>query len=356
MADQQTPHETNQLNKTNQANQLNKANVQTFWQALDKADVGQLQEVVAEACAPDVAWHGPAPIGDIDGAAAWVDEFWVPFRESFTSLRRETHLFFGGVSNGRRDGDMSKDGQTWVTGTGLFHATFDHDWLGIPATKSEVAIRWGDFSRVVDGRIVEVFFLVDVVDLMAQAGVSVLPPERGTPHLYPPPAAADGHHEEPASTAVTEHSLDHIRAFIFDGLNAFDQSDLASMGMADWFHPNVAWYGPGGIGACLSFQEFEELHQAPWLVAFPDRQVQDLDALFAEGMYSGAPGWSGVIARHTGQYLDVDATGNAIEFNGLDWWKRDGERYIENWVFVDMVHLFDQFGVDLFQRMRDQLA
>lgn len=41
----------------------------------------------------------------------------------------------------------------------------------------------------------------------------------------------------------------------------------------------------------MSFAEFETLHQQPWLVAYPDRQVQDLDALFAEGLYSAAPGW-----------------------------------------------------------------
>ena len=125
------------------------------------------------------------------------------------------------------------------------------------------------------------------------------------------------------------------------------------MGMADFFHPDMRWYGPGGIGACLSLNEFEDLHQRPWLAAYPDRRVQDLDALFAEGAYSGASGWAGVKATHTGPYLDSPATGNQIEFNGLDWWKREGEMYVENWVFVDMVHLFRQLGVDLFERLAE---
>ena len=45
-------------------------------------------------------------------------------------------------------------------------------------------------------------------------------------------------------------------------------------------------------------------------------------------------------------------TGRRIAVNGLDWWKREGEVYTENWVFVDMVHLFRQFGVDLLARAR----
>jgi predicted ester cyclase len=198
--------------------------------------------------------------------------------------------------------------------------------------------------------------LLDLIDLMQQAGVQVLPPSRGLDGVYPPPRADDGVLLDTQNAEVSRHSLEHIRKFIFDGLNKFDQSDLESMGMAGFFHPEVKWYGPGGIGACLTFSEFETFHQRPWLNAFPDRSVQDLTALIAEGNYSGAPGWAGVRATHTGEYLGYPATGNRIEFNGLDFWKREGEMYVENWVFVDMIHLFRQLGVDLIERMRQLSA
>jgi predicted ester cyclase len=152
------------------------------------------------------------------------------------------------------------------------------------------------------------------------------------------------------------YSLDHIRRFIYDGLNKYDQSELESMGIANFFHPDVQWYGPGGIGACLSLQEFQGFHQQHWLIAFPDRLCRDLDALIAEGSYSGAPGWASVKATHAGQYLDCPATGKKVEFNGLDWWKREGEMFVQNWVFVDMIHLFRQFGIDLFERLAQQVA
>lgn len=333
-------------------NQDNKALVWKLWETLDQVSIEQAVKALDDACADSVVFHGPSPLGDMVGVESFVEQYLVPLRASFTDLRRETFIFFGGESNGRRDGDLSLDGHHWVTGTGNLHATFGQEFLGITATHEPVNVRWGDFSRVEDGQIVEVFFLLDLIDLMAQAGFDVLPPARGLPGLYPAPAGADGLLHKPEPRAASAYGLDHIRRFIFDGLNAFDEDNLSSMGMADWFHPEVCWYGPGGIGACMSFQEFEELHQAPWLIAYPDRQVQDLDALIAEGTYSGAPGWAGVKATHTGSYLDVAATGKPINFNGLDWWKRDGEQYVENWVFVDMVHLFEQFGVDLFARMR----
>ncbi len=333
-------------------NQANKQRVWKLWADIADASCESVADSFAGVMTPDIQWHGFAPVGPLTGPKAIVEGFWSDFSKSFTGLTRETHLFFGGESDGRADGDISKDGRSWVTGTGLFHGVFAEDYLTIPATGGQVSIRWGEFCCIEDDLITEIYFLIDLVDLMRQAGFNVLPPARGADGMYPAPAAKDGVLHEAAGNGETAYSLDHIRRFIFDGLNAFDEAGLESMGMADWFHPDVKWYGPGGIGACLSFREFEQLHQAPWLAAFPDRQVQDLDALFAEGKFTGAPGWAGVLATHTGTYLDQPATGNRIEFNGLDWWKRESEQYIENWVFVDMIHLFGQFGVDLFDRLR----
>ena len=334
-------------------NQSNKEHVHEFWQALERAgtDVSKIREAADRFCSTELGWHGHAPIGALAGVEEFVDQFWVPLMTSFPDLKRERHIFFGGKSNGRADGNESLDGKMWVTGTGYFNATFAADYLGVPASGETVAVRWGEFCRMVDGQVVEIYFLVDMVDLIRQAGFEVLPLSRGADGVYPAPAAGDGVLLEPQDSTASAYSLDHIRQFIFDGLNAFDEANLASMGMADFFHPDVQWYGPGGIGACLSLTEFEDLHQRPWLVAYPDRQVQDLTALIAEGSYSAGPGWAGVLATHTGPYLDVGPTGRSIEFNGLDWWKREGEQYVENWVFVDMIHLFDQFGVDLLARI-----
>lgn len=336
-------------------NQTNKRIVWDFWQALDKAEADQVEGVAHTAMASDIVWHGPDPINDLRGVEAFATDFWRPLHHSFPDLRRQTHLFVSGKSNGRIDGDITLDGRMWVSRTGYLTGTFVHDYLAIPATGGEVNIRWGEFCRMEAGKIVEVYFLLDLIDLMQQAGYHVLPPSRGKDHLYPPPVAGDGILLDAQDAQESAYSLDHIRRFIFDGLNSFDQSELESMGMADFFRPDVQWYGPGGIGACLSLKEFEDFHQQPWLIAYPDRQVQNLDALIAEGVYSGGPGWAGVKATHTGQYLDCPATGNQIEFNGLDWWKREGEMYVENWVFVDMIHLFRQFGVDLFARLEEQI-
>lgn len=326
--------------------------VADYWQQLDAADSLSAAAVFQSILAPDTYWHAHQPVGDARGISAVVGNVWQPLLESFAGMQREVYILLEGISNGRIDGDIARDGKHWVTGTGVFHGRFEKDYCGIPASGEPVELRWGEFCRFENDRIVETFFLVDLVDLTEQIGLSVLPVAKGSPCIYRRPAADDGLIHYEVDNAESAYSLAHIRKFIFDGLNAYDQDDLQTMGMADYFHENAQWYGPGGIGLCNGFAEFETLHQKPWLYAFPDRSVQNLDALFAEGAYSAAPGWAGVLATHTGAYLDCPPTRRSIAFNGLDWWKREGERYIENWVFVDMVHLFDQFGVDLLASVR----
>jgi len=336
-------------------NQSNKKLVWDFWKALEDVDASEAHVTARSFMVEDITWHGPDPINELHGIEAFVFEFWLPLLFSFPDLKRHTHIFCGGKSNGRIDGDISLDGKMWVSGTGLFTGTFAKDYLTIPATGSEISIRWGEFCHMEQGKIVEVYFLLDLIDLMQQSGLHVLPPSRGQDGIYPPPFAHDGVLLDAQDEQDSAQSLDHIRRFIYEGLNKYDQSELESMGIANFFHPNLHWYGPGGIGACLSLKEFEDFHQKPWLIAFPDRLVQDLDALIAEGSYSGGPAWAGVLATHTGPYLDCLPTGNQIEFNGLDWWKREGDMYVENWVFVDMIHLFRQFGIDLFGRLAHQI-
>ncbi len=334
---------------SSEENQRNKQLVRAFWQALDSAGGQDAAAVARDHVSDDAVWHGPDPINAFSGPDAFASEYWQPLLHAFPDLGRQTHILIGGKSNGRADG--RGDGRMWVSGTGLFNGRFENDYLTIPATGKTVSIRWGEFCRVADGKIVETFFLLDFVDLMQQAGFEVLPPSRGIDGLYPPPRAGDGILLEAQDERRSAHTLEHIRRFIFDALNSYDQSELKSMGIADYFHPDVHWYGPGGIGACLSRKEFEDNHQRHWLRAYPDRLVQDLDALIAEGPYSAAPGWAGVKATHTGDYLDAHATNKPVEFNGLDFWKLENDRYVENWVFVDMIHLFRQFGIDLFERL-----
>ena len=336
------------------SSQINKQRVLAFWEALDDAEPKHVSELCARYFSSDCIWTGPAPIYRQIGPEAISQSFWAPLRSAIPNLRRQTHIIMGGASSGYADG--SEDGRMWVAGTGYLIGKAINCFLEIPVTEKNLRLRWGEFYRLEEGMIVEAHVLIDFIDWFEQIGIHVLAAPLGVAHVYPAPTGYTGLLIGPQDPVETQKTLSFGREFIYGALNRFDTKNLSSMSMADFFHPNVKWYGPGGIGACLSLEEFQDRHQKPWLVAFPDRKVQDLDSLFAEGALLAASGVVGVKAFHTGPFRDTPASGKPIGFSGLDLWLRQGNKFTENWVFVDMVDVYSQMGHDLFQIMREQAA
>lgn len=328
-----------------------KARVRALWAAVDAASEGDMAGVAAQHLAADFHWQGFAPFTETHGPDAYAAEYLAPFRAAFPDYTRQIHIFCAGYSNGRRKGD--EDGALWVGATGYLIGQSAASFVGIPATSKTLRLRWAEFYRIEDGGIVQCQHQIDLIDWFEQIGRPVLPPPTGVAHVWPAPTGYDGDLTGNHDADAAAKSLALGRDLVFGGLNKFDRSDLSSMGMARFFHPNIKWYGPGGIGACLSLDEFTTLHQEPWLVAFPDRAVQDLSNLFAEDRMVASSGWAGVIGHHSGPYQGHAGTGNEIRVNGIDFWLREGDVFTENWVYVDFVHLFSQMGVDLMARMKE---
>ena len=38
--------------------------------------------------------------------------------------------------------------------------------------------------------------------------------------------------------------------------------------------------------------------------------------------------------------------------NGIDFWREENGQFAENWVFVDMIYLFNHMGIDLLERVK----
>jgi len=333
-------------------NQRNKQLVLNYWQAIDSAPIDCVGEVASEYLSADFCCKAPAPLGSLLGPEAMSQSLLAPLKRAIPELQRQTHLFLGGQSIDHADGS-AKDAY-WVCGAGYMCGKAVERFLGIPATDVDLRIRWSEFIRFNGKQMIESQLILDFVDWFEQIDLPVLPKARGVAHVFP---AATGYDAVLLETQKDEDTADTLKLgydLIYGGLNSFDKDDLSSMGMATYFHPNLKWYGPGGIGACLSFKEFEQLHQQPWLVAFPDRKVQGLESLFAEGRLLAGSGVAGVRATHSGPYLGEAASGVTLDVSGIDFWLRTDGQFTENWVFVDMIDLFGQMGVDLFARMAEQ--
>jgi predicted ester cyclase len=304
---------------------------------------------IARYFAADCRFEAFHPINQLHGAEQITAQFWQPLLRAMPNLERRMQLFFAGEFDGRFCGGAG----TWVTAHGYLCGTMVADWLGIPATNDTIYVRIGEFYRVENNQIVDARILLDLVDVMRQTGIEVLPRSTGARLIVPGPQTCDGILLEPALETESLASMASLDRMI-GGLTSYNQADLRSMGMEAFWHPDMMWYGPCGIGTSRQVAGFQLHHQKPFLHAFPDRVGGNHISRISEGTYIASTGWPSVKATHKGDYLGVPATHKPITMRVADWWRREGTTLRENWVMIDLPDLLLQMGVDLFARMKTQ--
>lgn len=329
--------------------QQNKATVWSFWQRLNHLAPGELRNAVETALHPEISWFGPQPINEISGIDSVLANYLEPLVAAFPDCRRECDVFLGAESAGEH----------WVSACGYLIGTFVCDWLGIPATGNKTYIHFGEHLRVEDGLIVEGYLLLDVLGVARQAGFQLLPPAPGAEggKLLPPPKH-DGvllTEQDPLESRTTRQLVSAMLEGLYRG-----RGHYKSMEMENYWHPDMHWYGPTGIGSCYSLAQFEEFHQVPWMSAFPDHsqhtdasRIIGLEAgeILAEGQFAALGVWDCPFSVHRGMYLGAPPTGKTITMRDFDWYRRDGRYLVQNWVPIDMIDLMLQLGVDLIERL-----
>lgn len=317
--------------------QANKRLVWEFWQALNNSAPDDVGDVVRAYVHETISWHGAHPINDLEGAEALIEGFWQPLLRAFPDLKRTTEIFIGG----RRH---------WVAAVGYFRGTFQEPWLGIPPTGGEITIRFGEFSAVHGGKIGLTYIIPDVLDVIRQAGYQVVAPSLGHEGMVVGPSTGDGvllgpHDEQAAAEGAWTLELAKIMCD--------DSTDPTH-----WDAENMRWYGPSGIGTCCGMDEYRAFHARPFDHGLPDYGIvfsgQHV-AEVGEGSYAGWVGWPSIRTYHGGEYLGVPPTGKLLEWRLMDFYRREGNLIVENWIPVDMGHLFKSIGVDIFAELERQI-
>jgi hypothetical protein len=125
------------------------------------------------------------------------------------------------------------------------------------------------------------------------------------------------------------------------------------------------WYGPAGYGSYIGIDGFARF-QMPYESVFDPRRKgetgltgepgSDLDKAvkghftrFAEGNYVASGGWPSHGSYLTKDWLGVKASGQLFAVRVADWWRRDGDLLVENWVFVDLIDMLLQLDYDVFE-------
>jgi predicted ester cyclase len=280
------------------------------------------------------------PVNEGGGANFFLETLCAPLAAAFAAGQERTDIALSGQWKG---GD-------WLARSGHLAGVFCGDLWGIPASGRVAFLRYGRFDRFESGELVETIVLLDLPHLMIEAGVWPVGPALSRLVVAPGPASHDGIVAN-ADLAESAASLTLVEAMI-GGLHKFD-GDLKTMRMTSYWHDDFWWFGPAPIGSFRGHKDYERGHQRPFLTAFPDRVGGNHAARIAQGAYVASTGWPSIRATHSGgDWLGLPPTGRAITMRVMDFWRREGDQLVENWVMIDVPDLLLQMGVDVFTRMR----
>jgi len=316
--------------------------------ALMAADDAEFGMLARDLIAANTVWDVSAPLDRLEGRDAVIEGLLRPLRGALSACRRRDEIFIGGRN--RRDA-----GGDWVAAVTHLVGNFEAPLWNIRPSHHLVFLRVGEFYRL-DGppgaeEIVEAKVIVDLPDLMRQAGRRPWVDRLGTEMVWPGPATHDG--VLPA-TGHGATSLDLVERMIAD-LHAYDPETKHSRGQtgADGaWDTHMLWHGPGGVGSNYLWDGFIADHRAPFLQAFPDRRGGNHFCRLGDGNYAAFSGWPSMTMTHGGRYLDAEPSGRALSLRVMDFYRCDFTRHpagklAENWVLLDYVDLFAQIGVDL---------
>jgi len=317
--------------------QAEKQIVRDYYTALDRGDG------ISTFCGPDLLWRGFHPFGLLNGADVVRDRFWAPLRTALKSMQRRLDVFMAG-RNGI-DGFES----VWVASMGHLMGLFDAPWLGIEPTRKMVFLRYAAFHRVEKGRIVEEAMYFDLPHLMMQAGYRPFGPQTAAELVQPGPMTHTGVMFDAQPGDTGEATLACINAMISD-LGTWSSGLPLEDELRRTWAEDMIWWGPAGIGATYTIPRYAEQHSGPFRAAFADRDVTGHICRMAEGNFGGFFGWPSFRARHAGGFMGMPASDKPVGFRVIDIYRAGGGRLHENWVFIDLLHVWNQLGVDILNR------
>ena len=263
----------------------NTKSIQPLLVALRDFDEVTVRTALQRFMAPNAVVHMCHPFGDLP-AEEFYDTCFAPLYNAMPDLERRDTILVSG---------KTPECTNWIGCCGSYIGTFAASFLDIPPTGHVAHMRFHEFYRIEDGRIVEVQAIWDIPELM--------------------------------------------------------------MEIERFWHPKMTWYGPAGIGTARGISGFRNWHQIPFLNAMPDRgQFPDETTFhfFAEGDYVAVTGWPDMVQTITGSgWMGIAPNGQKIEMRSLDFWRLDGDKIRENWVLVDLLDVYRQLGVDVFARLRE---
>lgn len=279
------------------------------------------------------------PFNSLRGTEAYLSSFLRPLQNAFAGLYRRDDIFISGHF----------DGSDWISSTGYYVGHFARDWIGIRATKKLSYLRYGEFHRIEDSKAVESYIYLDIPELMIACDQWPLAKgpglSRGYTGLLQGPASRDGVISSELDPTEGQRSYQIVTDML---------AELATKDEAwrPYWHENMMWYGPGAFGSFVGIEEFASF-QIPfesqfdqWSGGSSNNGLTHHFTRFGEGNYACSGGWPSLTGINVKPFLGQGPTGERVFMRVCDWWRREDDLLVENWVFVDVPDLLLQLGYD----------
>ena len=313
----------------------------------------QLDEIFHE----EAIIHLCHPFGDMKGPSEFYDKSLKLLFNSMPDFERRDYI----VVSGKTEKNLE-----WVGCGGLYNGTFIKPFLDIPPTGHIAHMRFHEFYRFQEGKIIEVQALWDIPELMMQSNSWPMAPTLGREWCVPGPATMDGISDHPYDIEKSRSSVEHILGMA-DAIKRYpSQGGPEVMEMDYYWHPKMNWYGPSGIGSGRGIEGFRNWHQIPFINAMPDRgwdtKYGKRDGwgdgisyhFFGDGDYVGVTGWPNMkqTLTHDG-WMGIAPINKEIFLRSLDFWRIENGKIRENWVMLDILDIYEQIGVDVLSRLKE---
>lgn len=329
--------------------QAEKSLVRAFQNALDASTPASIENALSRFVSSDWHWRGMHPFHEQRGPAAVAERFWTPLRNALRPLQRRPDIFIAGLNE--IDGYES----TWVVEMGHLMGLFDKPWLGIRPTQRIAMLRYCEFNRVEDGKIVETAMFCDIPHLMMQAGQNPFPPQTGAMLVQPGPRTHDGlcyDKQDPARGKAAMAAIDGMLGGMKERTREEDPVVRLKM---DW-HDDMIWWGPAGIGATYTIERYLQQHSFPFRDALVDYKFNGHIAKLAERDFGGFFGWANLTVRNAGGYMGMNGGPGLADMRVIDMYRVEDGKLAENWIFIDILHFLAMQGLDVLKRNEAVLA
>ncbi len=322
-----------------------KALVRDFIDRLDRAAAGdETGSVFQSGASEDLKYRGVHPFDTLFGSDVVADRVWSPLKDAMPLIQRRIDIFLCGHNA------LPGESGLWVVETGNLLGDFTDGWLGIPATQRAAYLPYVSLYRIEDARIVEMVEFLDVLAVITQAGLNPwLRHHSGGYMMSPGPRTHDGRLAEPQDAAATEATFTLTYEMLADLAKSYASPDDH---MKRFWHDDMVWFGPTGIGTSLGFKGYRRGHTGPFEHKLDTVDILREEVTVAEGNFSAVMWWPCLRMRNIGDYMGVPANDNLAEMRVVDLYRRDGDKLAENWIFIDMLHFLKGQNVNLLASIR----